>query len=178
MTSGGVAYYDMPRDCITLDIVQYDIWKLPHVTMQDLLLQYPLALTNTYRGPLPWSYTVDGSNRILLFPTPTVASGVLVIYSALPPEPVGDDSLYYWPPYFDTAAIYYACMRGSMKDLSGAGAKRLQTFNAAYEREYRKACNRLKSRVKEDTLVFGHRAAARYADPLLSPFYPKRVPMP
>lgn len=178
-TSGFVRYYDLPADCIDINYVQYDVWALTCVTLHDLIQQFPLALTNSYVGPLPWLYMVDGANRLTLFPMPSVSSGsvLLVIYSALPPDPVGDVDYYYWPPYSDTCAIYYAAMRGSMKDLSREGQRRVGIFSQAFEREYLKTCSKARQKAEQRTVIFGSRAKRPGSDPLRA-YYPRTVPLP
>jgi hypothetical protein len=177
-TSGNVRAYDMPSDCISLSYVAYDTWVLPHVALHDLVQRYPLALTDTYTGQ-PWAYTVDGASRLLLFPMPAVSSGAVltVIYSALPPEPVSDDDLFWWPPYADVAAIQYGAKRGAIKDLGREGQRRYAVIAAEYEREQMQVIDRIRSRAEEDALVWGGRRRG-VIDPLMSGWYPQRVPMP
>lgn len=158
-TQVGVRYYDLPPDCITVTHVQYNVWPLPQANLKDVVMKFPQALANpdAYRGPLPYFYSIEGANRLWLFPTPNVVSGVTIIYASLPPEPVSDDSLYYWPPYMDTAAIFYGCIRGCSKDFDRGGAKKLQAFTASYEREYMKGAAKIRGRDANDAIIYGKR---------------------
>jgi hypothetical protein len=152
-TSGGVRDYDLPVGCISLTKVQFDIWPLIPASLQELYAGDPLW--RQVGASLPRYYIVGAGSRLTLYPTPAGASGLLLIYSALPPAPLGDLDTYYSPVGGEEALVYYCCLKASLKDGGTAGLRRADYFEKLWSNALGRITAESRDLAAEQVLVVG-----------------------
>lgn len=182
-TVSGITEYDLPTDCLAIEYIDWTASgststtrRLYPATLEDIYQRFPYWRTTGNSSPL-WYY-IRGASSFGLYPTPDTsqADALTVVYTALAPEPEGDEDFYYAPAGFEAAIVAYCCWKASVKDAGGEGKLR----DSSYAGLWAKALNDIRRQVngidQATPLVYGRQRRGRRG-----PCYPGsnyRIPEP
>ena len=158
--SGGVNENELPAKCLGISYVDYDSIPLSPVVLSDLHISHPYWRSDT---GTPSHYYMMGGNAIGLYPAPAASSGavLMVIYTALAPEPVGDDDFYYCPPGAEDAIVHYCCWKASVKDAGGEGKLRDNQYAALWAHSLRQIKRQVRGLGENIPVVYGRKSRRR-----------------
>lgn len=156
----GTKEYNIPDGVLSIEEVWWNPLsrKLIALTPEDLqgLALYSPDWRYASNGT-PIYYYVNVASAIGLHPTPdaSTASAVFLTYSSLPARATAGGDYLYHPTGGEKACIDYACWKASVKDATGEGAKRQDTFRASWVERLNKIKRQVEALYGEDMTVIG-----------------------
>jgi len=156
----GTKEYDLPQDLLGVEEVWWDPLqrRLIPMTPEDLegLAFYSPDWRYAPQG-IPIYYYINVNSALGMHPTPNAntSNAIFIVYSRLPAQVSGDTDFIYAPPNSERAVVNYACWRGSLKDATGEGQKRLQEFRAAWMEDLSKIKRQVEGQFEDDMCVIG-----------------------
>lgn len=152
----GTALYDLPLRFISLEEVYHN--NLP------LLGPVPVDFLETWRprfrqepSGTPTAWYMRGASSLGLFPVPdtSLLAGLVVYYTAYPPDPANDAAFYGVPTVLEEALICYCKRLAAIKDIAGEGGKRIAIYEAEWAMWERKMVNYVADVAEGEELVGG-----------------------
>src|SRR5262249_52014321 len=133
---------------------------------RPLILMTPDDLTQLYDLQPNWVYATRGipnyyyirtASVFGLHPCPlaNINSELFIVYRGLPPWAVNAGDKLYIPQGGDSALIAYACWRGSLKDATGEGKSRVDSFRALWDEQLAKCKRQVEALGDDDVTVYG-----------------------
>lgn len=164
----GTKEYDLPSGCLAIEEVNFSTsgtagTHLPMrlVTLSDLYEQDLYWRSSSTGTPL--FYYLRGVTSYGLHSTPgtSITNGIQVVYVGLPTAPSAGGDFYAIPYGAGECIIAYVLWRASMKDATGEGGRRVDTYYQRWQQSLNDLKRQVESTSEGEACVLGEAGEAR-----------------